>query len=514
MSEEYSDQYYKGPAYALVIGIGDYKNGVDAKPGEIIEKHQFTKLKYRAKDAEAFKKFLMDNGMMKDNIKCLCDGEADEKEIKRSLRELRLKCKASEEEEKNPLVIIYFSGHGEVDLATEENYLIPYDGERDDLAGSAIRHEEFKRYLDDIDTNKMVVFIDACHSGQIAGNGMGGPSSEYKAGEGLGEGEGRNIITSCRPGQLSYEWDEKESSIFTSHLIELLKGETGDFNDKIINTYDLYTALKKRVVNTALDLKKDKQEPFSDMGPGTGINIALNKHKIREIGEIEKRIAKERTDFLDAICRELSGANNKNIYPLAPYIKPMLTAFVNNKDRERGYDELYSCFDVSLTLVNRSIEERCRNIHRCFDIIVNNPKAVSKTSTAEATRSGDGIETVSDNKISDADISRNPPPTTIVAGEKEKLRLFSKEDKNYILYEIMTKMDYYAQAYKLSNCLGRTVSEEEFTMMIHDIEPEKEEDPLHGVLENIRRRFKEKWPDAKIVEKQTMSNFVMGKKKK
>jgi uncharacterized caspase-like protein len=122
--------------------------------------------------------------------------------------------------ERDPLVIVYFSGHGMCD-AGPRHYLIPYDAQRDKLRATALWNKEFNFCLDELGTNRLVVFLDACHVGDIGMEGIkGAPLPQYNPQEVLGERKGRYVLASCKPEQISYE--SETNGIFTRHLLELL----------------------------------------------------------------------------------------------------------------------------------------------------------------------------------------------------------------------------------------------------------------------------------------------------
>ena len=141
--EGYSDAFYKGPAYALVIGISQYKHG--REPGQELAPKEFTNLKLAAKDAEDFARFLKSYGFIEYNVRSLLNEQADLTTIKDEFEELRKSCKQSGVED--PLVIVYFAGHGTPD-AEDRHYLIPYDGERDRLPATAFWNKNFSNLTD------------------------------------------------------------------------------------------------------------------------------------------------------------------------------------------------------------------------------------------------------------------------------------------------------------------------------------------------------------------------------
>ena len=288
-TEEFSADFFKVPAYALVIGISRHAHGKE--PGQPLDDKDFTNLSVAAKDAEDFARFLEENGCVPTNVHSLLNEQADFKSIKQEFYKLSKKCKQHKEQKKeNPLVIVYFSGHGYAD-DDAHRYLIPYDAERDDLFSTALSTKGFDDLLGELETNKLVVFLDACHSGAMSmppPPGAKGPGLAYNPAQDLGEGEGRYVIASCKPGQRS--WEQGQNSIFTRHLLELLRCKTDDITDEEITTFNLFEPLKERVRASASELEKE-QEPFIPrVEGGTGIVLAINKRAR------EQRIARNAKD--------------------------------------------------------------------------------------------------------------------------------------------------------------------------------------------------------------------------
>ena len=109
---------------------------------------------------------------------------------------------------KNHWGIVYFSGHGSAEDGESHHYLIPYEGERNELYATAISNEVFNSFLEDVKTHKMVVLLDACHSGALVGTkskDARGQPLKYDALRGLGGGSGRAVIASCARNEESYD---------------------------------------------------------------------------------------------------------------------------------------------------------------------------------------------------------------------------------------------------------------------------------------------------------------------
>jgi hypothetical protein len=504
-TEGYSEDFYKGPAYALVIGISNYKNGCD--PGQGLAPNQFPNLKFAAKDAEDFANFLRHYGFINYNVASLLNEDADLNGIKVELEKLRENCKQSQD----PLVIVYFSGHGWAD-AEERHYLIPWEAERDQLRATAFMNKEFNGYLDELPTKRLVVFLDACHSGAMGIDGARGGVQQYVY-EGLGAGEGRYLIASCGPGQQSYEWKEKENGIFTRHLIDLLACKTGDFTDEQINIFHLYPKLIEKVEATARALKcPGKQVPIGEMRAGRGIILAINQ-RVRERRVQEDREAHEqRIRFLELICDLIKKSNSRQ----KTIIAVKLRRYVDKAIRPEGYDDFFGVFDEYLDLWKhdqRSRMDECRDLLiETHGEAVDSPALSKDEQSQQPSKPDDKFVSAAENKVLGAEESTAPATPLSPSETQQPKRQLSTEDRDYLLEEIITKLRYYSVTNKLRDVLSLPISEAEFATTIYRIgESMKDDDVLRGIIEKIIKRFEDRWPKSKKVESTTVSSLMLGK---
>ena len=337
-NEEHAPDSYKGPAYALVIGIKEYEHG--REPGQVLEPHEFPNLRVADKDALDFADFLLNYQFIKYNVRVLINEDAQLANIREEFEVLRRNCKQSGVE--NPLVIVYFSGHGWVDV-DGRNYLIPYEARRNKLYSTALLSRDFRLCLDDLDTNRLVVFLDACQAGAVGEEGVKGAYDFHRD---LGPSDGRYVIASCGPNQKSYEWKEKENSIFTGRLLELLKCETNDFDNleyPEIDISDLYPVLRDKVVATAQKEYGADQKPEGKIEGRKGIVLAING---RVSDRRQKRSAQETAGiFLDLIIKAIMA--NSTSAPKST-ISTRLRSYVVNQKKATGYDLFYGTFDEQL----------------------------------------------------------------------------------------------------------------------------------------------------------------------
>ena len=338
-NEEHAPDSYKGPAYALVIGIKEYEHGRES--GQVLQDHEFPNLKVADKDALDFADFLLNYKFINYNVRVLINEEAQLANIRDEFEILRRNCKQSGVE--NPLVIVYFSGHGWAD-ADGRNYLIPYEARRNKLYSTALLSRDFSLCLDDLDTNRLVVFLDACQAGTVGEEGVKGAYDFHKD---LGPSDGRYVIASCGPNQKSYEWKEQENSIFTGRLLELLKCETSDFDNleyPEIDISDLYPVLREKVVATAQKEYGAAQEPEGEIKGRKGIILAINE---RVSDRRQKKSDQETVRiFLELIVAAIM--RNSRSAPKAT-ISTRLKSYVYNQEATKGYEEFYGTFDDQLS---------------------------------------------------------------------------------------------------------------------------------------------------------------------
>ena len=116
-------------SYALIIGIDKYDN--------------VKNLDYAVDDANSIKSLLIEQFKFSPhNITLLINEKATYTKIKKSLSYVTRK--ASE----NDRILIFFAGHGEtIDLpeSGEMGFLIPVDGEKDDLYATSLEMDELRK---------------------------------------------------------------------------------------------------------------------------------------------------------------------------------------------------------------------------------------------------------------------------------------------------------------------------------------------------------------------------------
>ncbi len=227
--------------FALTIGIGAYQH--------------LSPLTKSPTDAQDIADLLVQQcGYPAAQVAALTDAEATKAAINAKLEWLARR--ATE----NDTVVIFFSGHGAQRLGGFDpgEYLCPVETDSYNLRASAISNDEFSTALRALRAKKIVVFFDACHSGGVGDikdaeyQMKGGLSSQQY--EQLAKGEGRVIIASCKPDEVSWELKGMRNGLFTHYLLEGLRGAAADDVGEV-SILDLfqYTAKQMKARGKELD---------------------------------------------------------------------------------------------------------------------------------------------------------------------------------------------------------------------------------------------------------------------
>ena len=236
------DLLKEGRRYALLIGINEYANRQDTLP--------IKPLRFAASDARDLATLLIQKGgYPTEDVQLLINGQATRAAIYAALRALRSKVREED------TVLIFFSGHGTVGTApdgTSHYYLVPSDGRIDDLYQTAIRDEAFEELIGQLPAKKVLVLLDACHSGGVGGKvvkGVTNPLVQNTPGRNsfMEAGEGRVILAASRPEQVSIEDDQVRHGVFTHFLLEAFGGKADFDRNNTITILEVYQYLSTEV---------------------------------------------------------------------------------------------------------------------------------------------------------------------------------------------------------------------------------------------------------------------------
>ena len=220
-------------SYALIIGIDKYEN--------------VQNLNYAVKDAESIQDILVNTfNFPEGNITLLKNEEANKQAILKAFSDITTKA------EDNDRVLIYFAGHGDTyDLPDggEMGYLLPVDGNNDDLFLSSIAMDDLKRISLMSKAKHLLYLVDACYGGllTIGARGLDSKSTPNYI-EKITKNKSRQIITAGGRGEQVIEKSEWGHSAFTLNLNRGLKDGNADMNaDGYITANELGLFLSQKV---------------------------------------------------------------------------------------------------------------------------------------------------------------------------------------------------------------------------------------------------------------------------
>ena len=280
-------------SWALIVGINDYEH--------------VRGLNYAVEDALAIKNMLInDYGFKRNNVRVLTNSEATGSNIKKELHSL---VKSVGE---NDRVVFYFAGHGETEALGIEGgdmgFLIPADGDADDLYLTAIPMDELKRISNWSKAKHMLFLVDACYGGLAAMNTRSLSSKSDGYLDKITEDISRQIITAGGKEEQVLEKDEWEHSAFTKNLLSGLKEKRADYNnDGIITGAEIGMYVQEKV---SLDTDNFQTPQIRRFTPHEGEIIFLTKV------EQKKEDEKEELDYqqlLQAMVLQMNQqAQNQN----------------------------------------------------------------------------------------------------------------------------------------------------------------------------------------------------------
>ena len=290
--------------WALVVGISEFANPQ-------------LNLKYSAKDARDFADYLVkEAGFAPDHVKVLLNKDATERRILSELGDRWLPRVANPDD----LVVLFVSTHGsgaELDVGGQ-NYLVAYDTDVQDLYTTGV---PMRRLAEDIKNRvhceRVVIFLDACHSGGAKSEAKGLVRTGVDASE-LAVGSGQLVIASSAEDQVSWESKNGTNGVFTSALLESLrkKGQSTTIGE-------MFKDLKDKVQDQVLRERGRLQTPVMESKwQGNDLCIAATPVSRRPGLTLEPPVLKTSSEPSTAPAAPLVTPVSATVVPPAAVVKP------------------------------------------------------------------------------------------------------------------------------------------------------------------------------------------------
>ncbi len=201
--------------WALVVGISKF------------ETDKIPTLKYSTKDARDFYNYLVkEANFQPSHVRMLLDEKATRRRIISELGNRFLARLA----QPGDLIVLFFSTHGspsQMDLRGK-SYLVTYDSDPEDLDATGIGMQEVNEKIHNrVLSDRVVLVLDACHSGSSDPNAKGMHRVGNMDAQALAEGSGQLVICSSRPEEQSWESKRYQNGVFTRNLLEALRTSSG-----------------------------------------------------------------------------------------------------------------------------------------------------------------------------------------------------------------------------------------------------------------------------------------------
>lgn len=257
-----------GRNFALVIGVSRYK----FHEGGLMD------LEYAHADSRSIADFLKTHAGFKDSDIGYLENENATVENVRAAVDLFL-----ERARENDLVFLFVAGHGTQDPFDPKSlYLVLHDSKVTNMPRTALNMVELQSlFTNRLRAKRMVILIDACHSGGVDP----GPTTSVRQldraanntftiyAEKLFSGEGRALLTSSDVNELSEEgkkWGNGHG-VFTWAILEGLRGVADVNRDHVVTTGELFDFVSNKVSEET----NGRQNPRAL--PGTNRDFPLTK---------------------------------------------------------------------------------------------------------------------------------------------------------------------------------------------------------------------------------------------
>ncbi len=248
-----------GTTYAVVVGISDYQD--DDIPD----------LKFAHRDASSFADWLASESggsLPETHLRLLMNEEATNAQMLVSFDWL------IEKSQPGDRVLIYFSGHGDVEHITKYNkgYLLGYDSPPKYYSIGAFPIDFLKDIISNLsdDGAQVILILDACRAGKLAGGNING--TQITASRLQQKFANEIKILSCQPDEYSLEGEQwgDGRGCFSYHLENALYGLADLNNDGQVNLLELRSYLEEKVSEAA---EPDSQIPMVQGPPRHNVSL-------------------------------------------------------------------------------------------------------------------------------------------------------------------------------------------------------------------------------------------------
>lgn len=196
----------------------------------------------------------------------------------------------------NDIIVLFLSGHGMT--IDDDFYYLTCDAGKKDLKSNpsertktCFSSTDLKESLRKIKSNKQLMILDACHSGQIAklvqDNDKALTTSQEKALESIEDKMGVYFLASSESNQKSYETHRLQQGLLTFSLLNGLGGGAAD--NGVIDVVDLLNFTTKEAERTSSEVLGKMQHPVIGSPKGGRFPIGYESENLKPKLPISKK---------------------------------------------------------------------------------------------------------------------------------------------------------------------------------------------------------------------------------
>jgi hypothetical protein len=169
--------------------------------------------------------------------------------VRQALKEIQGRTRELVAAGREPIVVVYYSGHA--------------DGQALRLRDTLLPHWELRALLAAIPARLRLLVIDACSSGaliRVKGAAVEEPFALPSA-----TIEGQVILTATGPAEAAQEWDALGGGLFTHHLISALRGAADRDGDGDVTLFEAYSYAYDRTLSQSTRARVGPQHPAHEI---------------------------------------------------------------------------------------------------------------------------------------------------------------------------------------------------------------------------------------------------------
>lgn len=201
-------------------------------------------VKYALNDGRVFKEYC-------EHVLGLPEGNVRYREnatLNNMLEDMDWAVKVAQAFEGDAHFIVYYAGHGIPDEASGASYLLPVDGTGRNIKTGLSLAELYKQ-LGQLTVKDVTVFLDACFSGALRGDGMLASARAVAVKSRQEPPKGKMVVfTAAQGDETAYPFDEQGHGLFTYYLLKKLRDTNGKVTLSELGSYIVQQVKRKSII--------------------------------------------------------------------------------------------------------------------------------------------------------------------------------------------------------------------------------------------------------------------------